>query len=181
MNKLPSDFTLNRYGLQVRLVDESDAEFIVRLRTTEKLGRFIHTTSSDVEAQKIWIRNYKKEEAEGKGYYFIYEVAGVPCGVNRIAKFEGKHFEGGSWVFAPDAPVGASIAADIIMREIAFDRLGCTHNLFDVRNGNTQVQKYQRRYHPDELQKTELDTHFCLSKEDFSTHKHYYLKLLNLA
>ena len=70
--KLPKGFTLDKYGLHVRLVNEDDAAFIVKLRTDERLGQFIHATSPDVEQQKAWIRKYKEREAEGLEYYFIF-------------------------------------------------------------------------------------------------------------
>ena len=68
---LPPDFTTTKYGVTVRLVTEDDAEFITRLRSDERLGRFIHASNGDVEAQKKWITEYKKRENEGIEYYFI--------------------------------------------------------------------------------------------------------------
>ena len=38
MKILNTDFTLDKYGLSVRLVKEEDAEFIVKLRTNENLN-----------------------------------------------------------------------------------------------------------------------------------------------
>ena len=70
--KLDSDFTYEKYGLQLRFVNEDDAEFIIKLRTDPKLGKFIHSTSSDIEEQKKWIRAYKKREQAGTDYYFIF-------------------------------------------------------------------------------------------------------------
>ena len=68
MIKLPSDFETDRYGLHVRLVREEDAEFIVKLRTDPKLGRYIHATDNNVEKQRKWIRDYKKRENDGIQY-----------------------------------------------------------------------------------------------------------------
>jgi hypothetical protein len=84
MKKLPENFTLERYGLQVRLVNEGDAEFIVALRTDPRLSRYIHETSPSIEAQKEWIGNYKKREAQGLDYYFMFSVNGLRQGVARI-------------------------------------------------------------------------------------------------
>ena len=36
---LPSNYSINRYGLNVRFVNESDAEFIVNLRTDEQIAQ----------------------------------------------------------------------------------------------------------------------------------------------
>ena len=63
--KLDSNFTLNRYGLQVRLVNEDDAEYILKLRSDSKLGMFLSATQNDLEKQQQWIQNYKIKEALG--------------------------------------------------------------------------------------------------------------------
>ena len=58
------DFPMKRYGISVRLVEEDDAEFILKLRTNRKLSRYLHKTDADIEKQIQWIRNYKKRELE---------------------------------------------------------------------------------------------------------------------
>ena len=102
--KLDSDFTYEKYGLQLRFVNEDDAEFIIKLRTDPKLGKFIHSTSSDIEEQKKWIRAYKKREQAGTDYYFIFFKDGVPVGLNRLYWIKEDSYTSGSWVFSPDAP-----------------------------------------------------------------------------
>lgn len=62
MKKLENNFSLERYGLYVRLVLEDDAEFINSLRRDLKLSRFISPTEDNVDIQKEWIRNYKQRE-----------------------------------------------------------------------------------------------------------------------
>ena len=68
MIQLNSDFYLTRYGVDTRLVVESDAEFILSLRTDTFLTRFIHSTENNLEKQIEWIRNYKEREKEGREY-----------------------------------------------------------------------------------------------------------------
>jgi hypothetical protein len=41
-------------------------------------------TDENIETLKAWLREYKKCEAEGKEYYFIYAMDGTQFGVNRI-------------------------------------------------------------------------------------------------
>ena len=72
--KLDSDFKFSRYGIDARLVQVDDAEFILGLRTNEKLSRYIHATSNDIEQQKSWMRSYKERESKGEDYYFIYNI-----------------------------------------------------------------------------------------------------------
>ena len=78
MKKLPENFQIEKYGLSVRLVNEDDAELIIKLRTDPVLGKYIHATSPDIEQQRAWIRAYKKRESEGLEYYFIFYKDGKP-------------------------------------------------------------------------------------------------------
>ncbi|WP_459189867.1 hypothetical protein ACGE0T_07285 [Parabacteroides sp. APC149_11_2_Y6] len=72
MNKLSKDFHLHKYGIDVRLVNESDAAFMIGLRTDTKLSRFIHQTLPDIEVQKEWIKEYK-ERKKRKGILFYFQ------------------------------------------------------------------------------------------------------------
>ncbi len=177
MTALPTDFHTARYGLDVRLVDESDAEFIVGLRTDPKLSRFINPTEGGVAAQREWIRGYKKREAEGTDYYFMFEKEGHRLGVCRIYDIESDTFAIGSWIFSPDAPMGASILADIITREIAFGLFPDKRLRFDVRQGNTNVLRYQHTYKPTLLQEDAQDCYFELSAENFEKYKKLHLRM----
>ena len=53
---LSSDFNLSKYGLECRLVNTDDSEFIVSLRTDPELSKYIHSTSTSVESQVQWIK-----------------------------------------------------------------------------------------------------------------------------
>ena len=120
MRRLPKDFSLKRYGLFCRLVEESDAEFIVQLRTDPKVSSFLHKTSPDVELQKQWIKEYKKREEEGTDYYFIFFKDEKPIGLDRLYDISDTQFNSGSWVFSTAAPFGSAFLAQFIVREIAF-------------------------------------------------------------
>ena len=75
---LPKDFTIERYGLTARLVNESDTEYILSLRTDKKLSKYIHETEDSTTKQLDWFRKYKLREYENRDYYFIYEKDGKP-------------------------------------------------------------------------------------------------------
>lgn len=124
MKKLPNDFALEKYGLKVRLVNESDAPFILGLRLDPLKSRYLGATDPKVESQVGWIREYKKRENEGTDYYFIYYYGEKPAGVNRIYKIQNGHFVHGSWLFSNNVPPYCSLAAAVIARQIAFYELG---------------------------------------------------------
>ena len=67
------EFPVTRYGLNFRFVVESDAEFILDLRTHKKLARYISYTDNSLENQINWIKRYKEREAAGLEYYILFE------------------------------------------------------------------------------------------------------------
>lgn len=184
MKKLPIDFSLEKYGLYCRFVNESDAEFIVRLRNDDKLSRYIHSSCQDVESQKEWIREYKEREKVGTEYYMIFFKDGKRVGLNRIYKIHEGVFTTGSWLFEKDAPFECSVLASIIGREIAFDQLGLDfENAYDgVHVDNKKVIKFNHmmglkdgRHFQDEKGEYIAQS---LTKDDFHANKDRILKLL---
>jgi hypothetical protein len=180
MNQLPRDFEINKYGLHCRFVNEKDAEFIVKLRTDEKRGRFIHSTDSDVEKQVEWLREYKQCEAKGEEYYFIYEVNGQPFGVNRIYEIQDDHCTEGSWVCLPIEDSSKTIATSLIIRDIMFEILQFDYDIFDVRLGNTKVKKFHKISGASIVGQNDIDYFFRLDKEDYLNNRDWFIKTYNL-
>ncbi len=170
-------FCGQRYGLNYRLVNEDDAEFIVGLRTDEKLKRFISSTEESIERQIEWIREYKSREAHGLEYYFIFEgEGGEKYGVSRIYNIKDESFTTGSWLFCKDAPFGASFLGDIISHEVAFEILPQKKYLFDIEKDNKNVQRYALSFHPTFLYETEHTLYFENSRENFDKYKIRYTR-----
>lgn len=144
--KLDENFSLKRYGLEVRLVNEQDAEFIVKLRTHPKLSRYIHRTENDIEKQKTWIRAYKEREKAGEEYYFIFHKNLTPLGLIRLYNIQEETFTTGSWVFDPDAPYEASIFGVLIANSIGFEMLGKKVSVSPdgVNENNKSVVKFHK-------------------------------------
>lgn len=92
MKKLPEDFSLEKYGLKVRLVNENDAGFILSLRADFERTKYMVTLDKNIEKQRRWIRHYKKRELKGLDYYFIYSnTEDKPIGLNRISQINTKN------------------------------------------------------------------------------------------
>lgn len=180
-NKLPTNFELERYGLYIRFVQEEDADFILSLRTNEKLGKYINATSTSVKDQQKWIQNYKIREANGIDYYFMFEKPkGTRLGVCRIYDVTDSSFTIGSWVFSPNAPIGASILGDIITRELGFHLFPNSTLLFDVKKANLNVNRYQAFYKPT-LLRSDIDTnYYSCPKENFNLYKTRFLRNFNI-
>lgn len=187
IKKLPENFTWNKYGIFVRLVDEHDSEFIVKLRTDPLLGKFIHDTSSDVSKQEEWIREYKKREKEGLEYYFIFYKDGKPFGVNRLYHMENeKRFTSGSWICLPDTSTEDVVASSLIPRIIAFEILGreMEFGVEGCHEDNKKVMKFNKMIGL-KIKGTRKDEKglyytFNLTKEDFYKNKNKLELLLDL-
>jgi len=181
---LPSNFELDRYGLHCRLVNEGDAEFIVKLRTDPVLSRYIHATDANVDKQKEWIREYKKREAAGEDYYFIFFADNKPMGLFRLYSIHDNKFTAGSWLCEPGSTTEQVTATAIIIREIGFEVLG--YEIEDAYDGvhvdNKQVYRFNKMIGLEETGriqdvKGEYIT-MRLTKERFETHKKKLLKLI---
>ena len=183
---LPPDFHDARYGLSFRFVNEGDAEFIYKLRSDATLSKYIHDIHGGVEQQIEWIRNYKKREAEGKEYYFIFFKDGKPVGLNRLYSFHDTTYTGGSWVMEPNSPMEVVLAVPLSIREIAFEELGMTfEDNYDATHvDNKKVIKFNKMFGC-KIYKHFMDVKgeyvaMSLTKEDFEANKPRLINMLNL-
>lgn len=177
---LPKDFHMKKYGVEVRLVKESDTPFILSLRTDKRLSQFIHKTDNDETKQREWIREYKIREAEGKDYYFIYSKDGKPFALNRIYNINGSSCTSGSWLSAPGTSLELSIPTSLINRDIMFNVIGLKEDNFEVRKGNLKVQKFHLMTGSVKTGETDLDILYRATPESHKKGKQSILKLLNI-
>lgn len=181
---LPPEFNGEKYGVKFRFVQETDAEFIYKLRSDKTLSKYIHDIDGDVEKQREWIRSYKKRERNGEEYYFIFYQHDMPIGVIRLYSFHDTTFTSGSWVMVPGTSSEAVLAVPIIVREIAFEELGMEieDNYDACHVDNKKVIKFNERFG------CKIYKHFqdvkgeyvamSLTKDDFETRKPKLLKLI---
>ena len=178
MRILPNNFSISKYGIDVRFVQESDAAFILNLRTDPRLSRYLHETENDLEKQKAWINAYKQREALGIEYYFIYEQNGIPIGVNRLYNITDNTLTGGSWLCKKDIPYNLPLLISIIGREIIFDFLKYDSYQFDVRKKNAKVLRFHLLAGSKIISESGIDYYLTLNKDDFNVSKQKLLKLL---
>jgi hypothetical protein len=179
MNKLPLDFTIEKYDTFLRLVDIDDASFILSLRTNINRNKNISFVSNDLGKQIKWIEDYKVREKRGEEYYFLVGDKDKKFyGTTRLYHFSDNIYTNGSWIFSEQTPDGLAIKGDIIGREIGFDILGFDICHFDVRKKNKNVIKYHMGFQPKKINETELDIYFELTKASFADNKLKILKIL---
>ena len=167
-----------KYGLHVRLVDESDAEFILGLRRDERLSRYLTKTGGDVEDQVKWIRGYKEREKRKEEYYFLYEDGqGNRLGVNRLHNLDADSFESGSWVFRQGLEMSLPVLGDLACRDYGFEELHFGYCRFEVMRENERVLRYHKSFRPDLVGEDERAFYFRIAYETYVAHRDKLLKI----
>lgn len=132
--------------IRLRLVNELDAEFILKLRMDSRYNQFLSSVSADVQAQKDWINRYKKDEAEGSQFYFIIEkIDGTPCGTIRVYDLKEDSFCWGSWILNEDKTRYAAIESAFLIYQFGFENLGFHKSHFEVMKGNERVISFHQK------------------------------------
>ena len=174
--KLPSNFEIEKFGLYARLINENDAEFIVKLRSQDR-ARFINVVSLDIEKQKKWINDYKIREQAGLDYYFIYYLNGTPLGINRIYNIMEDSFVGGSFVFlegcAFEIPIFATLIEDFIGFEV-LDKSACFGN---IHRENKKAIKFNKLYGADFIYETDSEVYLITTKKMYLKKKEKFEKI----
>lgn len=137
---------LESKSIRLRFVEESDAEFILKLRLDEKYNQFLSSVSADVQSQKNWIKDYKLDEEAGKQYYFIIELLdSTPCGTVRVYDLKEDSFCWGSWILNEDKTRYAALESAFLVYKFGFEKLGYKKSHFDVMKGNEKVISFHEK------------------------------------
>ena len=176
---LPDDFSLDKYGLHVRLVEEVDSDFIVKIRLNPKVSLYMHKADNDVEKQREWICKYKEREKRGEDFYFLFELPdGTPQGVSRIYNINENSFTTGSWVFDTCSRPTSAILGDILTKEIGFELYPDSVCHWDNNKSNLNVLKYSKLYNPTIERETNDTIYFSCTKENSVRMKNRVLRML---
>ena len=161
------------------MVEETDADFIVKLRTEKSKARFISITDSDVENQKEWIREYKKREKKDEEFYFIaIDEQSVDFATYRLYNRNNKSIEIGSFISIPFYQNAINvIKLDIIMKAYVFEELGFANLNYEVRKLNKSVINYHNKFNPILIKEDQLNYYYVLEKDSFLKNKKKFEKL----
>lgn len=133
--------------INMRLIIEDDAEFILKLRLDERYNRFLSAVDDNVDNQKAWIRRYKKDEEERKQFYFIIERKdGIPCGTVRIYDIKDESFCWGSWILNENKTRYSSIESAFMIYDFGFNILGFNKSHFEVIKDNVKVVSFHEKF-----------------------------------
>ena len=178
---IKSDYIIKAEGISMRMIEESDAKFIIDIRTDEKLGQYISETSSIIENQIGWIKEYKKRESNQKEFYFIFEDSNnKKWGTIRLYNLEEDSFTVGSWICLQGNKNHIAIKSFLNAIEFGFEKLHYKTCLLDVRKKNLRVLYYLKLFNPVLVKEDDLNYFFRLEKYTFFNNKNKIINTLNI-
>ena len=149
--------------IRIRLIDECDAIFLLKLRTDKSYNKFLSKVSDDLIRQVEWIRQYKLDEQKNKQFYFIIErLDEVPCGTVRLYSFKSDSFTWGSWILNEDKTRYAALETAKMVYNIGFNLLGFKKCVFDVVKENKSVVNFHKRIGAKVISESSKDYNFEL-------------------
>lgn len=133
--------------VKLRLVELEDAQFIVSLRNYAKSQKFLSSTSTSIEAQEQWMRDYKLREKQGIEFYYMIQLHDdTLVGLIRLYDLKADIFSGGSWIIAPGYPHHIAVETVLLLYDLCFDQLGYEKILLQVVKENQSVIRFHKRF-----------------------------------
>lgn len=133
--------------INMRLINEDDAEFVLKLRLDGNYNKFLSSVNADVSSQKTWIRKYKEDEVNNKQFYFIIERKdGTPCGTVRIYDIKNDSFCWGSWILNEDKTRYSAIESAVMIYNFGFNSLKFNKSHFEVIKDNIRVVNFHKKF-----------------------------------
>lgn len=176
------NFNLNASTIYLRLVSESDAEFICDLRNNESLNKFISKSAAEVAVQKAWISAYKDKESRGEEFYFIIckNTDDMPIGTVRLYDFKEnpKSFCWGSWILNENKTKYAAVESALLVYEAGFAYLGFEQSHFDVMKGNDKVHSFHLKMGANKTSEDDINVYYVFPKSQYQHNKIHYKKFL---
>lgn len=170
----------SKYDSYYRFVEIEDAEFILSLRTKEKLSRFINETSNKLKDQIAWLKEYKNREGKGEDFYIICLGSDMKSklGLIRIYDIKTDDCEIGSWLFSPDTGQNKAVYGDLFIKSIAFEVLNFKICRISTHKENKRVLKYTKSFNPRLIAEDDLSFHFELEYNNFKEQRNKLLDIL---
>lgn len=171
-------FLINGKYTVLRLIEETDAQFVLDLRTKEK-AKYLSKTDNNLENQIKWIKNYKDREKSAKEFYFVIENrTNEKIGLVRAYNIEYNSATSGSWIMIDNSPIENVLESNLLIYEFIFEYLKKDKLLFDVRKDNKKVWKFHKSYGAIQIDEDELDYFFEFTKSNFKEMKEKYQKYI---
>ena len=167
-------------GINLRSVEEKDAEFIFVLRQDKERTKYIHSISGTVEDQRQWIR--LQREREGDYYFIVEDKGGKPIGALGYYDIKNKNGEIGRMVI--NGSYAQNCDAIVQIRKFAFETIGADSVRSTVVDGNKTMIAQLKRLGGVQTGSFVDDKDgfvvlvFQVSKEAYNARKEKYIKLV---
>lgn len=131
----------------LRLVQDSDAQFIFDLRADAHLSRHLSAAPASLLAQREWIARYLTRHHQGLEHYFIIETEAGGVGTARMYDYDSEDgsFTWGSWIIRRGEPPARAISVMIQIYDMGFRAIGFSQAKFEVKPANLSVLALHRR------------------------------------
>jgi RimJ/RimL family protein N-acetyltransferase len=166
-------------SLIFRDVKESDAEYILKLRTDSQKSRYLSVTEPSLEKQKAWLKRYADQTDQV--YFIIETLLGEPLGTVRLYDAQEYSFSWGSWILQEGAPRTAAIESALMVYAYAIDYLKFQSSHFEVRKGNESVWRFHERFGAMRIGETTMDYLYHIEYEQIVEAQKRYKKYLALS
>ena len=117
------DISIEGFSFCLRPISNADASFVLDLRGSPELNRYLHVTSQSLSDQLGWFESYYERTGD---YYFIIERndTGVSEGVISIYDIDVNSLSGewGRWIVKSGSL--AAVESAWLMYRCAFEKLG---------------------------------------------------------
>ena len=158
--------------IDLRLVQLDDAAFIHGLRTDQSLNEHLSEVTGPVEDQCCWTTNYKECELSRCEYYFIIERKnGIRCGAVRLYNIKGDRFTWVSWILNHNKPRKAALESALFSFYFGFETIELAVANVEVQVNNTRAIEFYRRFGMIEINLTEQEIFFLLTRMQFDANK----------
>lgn len=127
----------------LRSVKEEDAEFIVKIRTDDKMNNFVHMIDNDVQKEKRWIRSQHKREGD-YFFSFIRKKDGQILGNISIYNVKDGAGELGRWLSYGSAI--ENLESTILVHDFAFNTLQISSVYTQTISDNKKIVSFWKRF-----------------------------------
>ena len=149
-------------NLDLKLILEKDAKFVLDLRRDPKKSTYISETSSKLIDQVNFIKKISTNPLEK--YFVVSDRTNNQIGTIRIYNVGEDCFTWGSWVFRDGIPIIYAIESALIIYEISMKyKLG--RALLDVKKGNDSVLKFHVNFGAKKLGEDDSNIYFEVTQE----------------
>lgn len=167
-------------SVRLRLVELSDARFILDLRLDPKLNQYLSSVDDDLDGQAAWLHDYKTREESGREFYFIIEMlsSSERLGTVRLYDFREESFSWGSWILRSDAPRFAAVETSLAVYDYGFGPLGFAKSHFDVRRENARVIRFHERFGAVRVREDDFNVYYELLRETYFATRPSYSRFI---